>query len=84
MGTVKAINCIYMTCSKIKDRVYHGLCTVGPSAHNFQPWNFLVVTSEEGKEKVQQCYNRPWFANVPMFVLCFKGLNDAWVRTLEV
>lgn len=54
---------------------------VAPSAHNFQPWKFLIVTSEEGKEKVRQCYNRPWFANVPMFVLCFKSLNDAWVRT---
>lgn len=54
---------------------------LAPSAHNFQPWKFLVVTSEKGKEKVRQCYNRPWFANVPMFVLCFKSLNDAWVRT---
>ena len=53
---------------------------VAPSAHNFQPWKFLIVTSEEGKEKVRQCYNRPWFANIPMFVLCFKSLNDAWVR----
>ena len=54
---------------------------LAPSAHNFQPWRFLVVTSEEGKEKVRKCYNRPWFANVPMFVLCFKSMNDAWVRT---
>jgi len=53
---------------------------LAPSAHNFQPWKFLIVTSEKGKEKIRQCYNRPWFANVPMFVLCFKSLNDAWVR----
>ena len=39
------------------------------SAHNFQPWKFLVVTSEEGKEKVRQCYNRPWFANVLTFMI---------------
>lgn len=53
---------------------------VAPSAHNFQPWKFLIVTSEEGKAKVRRCYNRPWLANIPMFVLCFKSLNDAWVR----
>lgn len=56
---------------------------VAPSAHNFQPWMFLRVTSEEGKKKVRQCYNRPWFTNVPMFVLCFKSLNDAWVRPAD-
>ena len=54
---------------------------LAPSAHNFQPWKFLVVTSEEGKEKVRQCYDRPWLANVPMFVLCFTSMSDAWVRT---
>lgn len=31
---------------------------LAPSAHNFQPWKFLVVTSEEGKDKVRQCYRR--------------------------
>lgn len=30
---------------------------------------------------MRQCYNRPWFVNVPMFVICFKSLDDAWVRT---
>lgn len=49
---------------------------VAPSSHNFQPWKFLIVISEEGKEKVRQCYNRPWFANVPIFVLCLKSMND--------
>ena len=54
---------------------------LAPSAHNFQPWKFLVVTSEEGKAKGRQCYKRPGCANVPMFVRCFKSMNDAWVRT---
>lgn len=41
---------------------------LAPSAHNFQPRKFLVVSSDEGKKKVRQCYNRPWFANVPVFL----------------
>ena len=35
---------------------------LAPSAVNYQPWHFLVVISEEQKQKVRQCYNRDWFA----------------------
>ena len=66
---------------------------LAPSAHNFQPWKFLIVTSEEGKAKVRQCYNRPWFANIPMFGiavehLCLaaadRGLGTCWVCNYDV
>jgi nitroreductase len=53
---------------------------LAPSAHNFQPWKFLLITSEEAKAKIRQCYNRPWFAQAPMYVLAMKNTNGCWVR----
>ena len=37
-----------------------------PSAVNKQPWLFRIVSREEEKEKLQQCYNRDWFKTAPM------------------
>lgn len=31
---------------------------LAPSAVNYQPWRFIVVKSEEQKQKMRQCYVR--------------------------
>lgn len=53
---------------------------LAPSACNRQPWKFLLVVSDEAKQKLRQCYGRPWFATAPMYVLCLKDVNNCWVR----
>ena len=53
---------------------------LAPSACNRQPWKFLLLTSENAKEKIRQCYNRDWFKSAPLYVLCFKDVNGCWVR----
>ena len=53
---------------------------LAPSATNRQPWKFLIITSEEAKAKIRQCYNREWFATAPMYSLCMMAPNDCWVR----
>lgn len=50
------------------------------AATNRQPWKFLIITSEEAKAKIRQCYNREWFATAPMYILCMMAPNDCWVR----
>ena len=56
-------------------------CTrLAPSAHNLQPWKFLLLTSEEAKRKIRQCYDRRWFATAPMYVLAMKDTAGCWVR----
>ncbi len=56
-------------------------CTLlAPSAHNQQPWKFLLLTSEEAKQKIRQCYDRRWFATAPMYVLAMKNTSGCWVR----
>ena len=40
-----------------------------PSAVNKQPWLFHIVSNEENKTKLQQCYNRDWFKTAPMYII---------------
>lgn len=51
-----------------------------PSAVNYQPWRFLIVKSEEQRLKVQQCYNREWFVNAPVYIIVCVDSSVAWVR----
>ena len=53
---------------------------LAPSACNRQPWKFLLLTSDDAKEKIRQCYNRDWFKSAPVYVLCFKDVSGCWVR----
>ena len=56
-------------------------CTqLAPSAVNFQPWKFVIVESEEAKEKLRQCYNREWVATAPMYIVAYKNKQQEWVR----
>nr|WP_129732276.1 nitroreductase family protein [Parabacteroides goldsteinii] len=53
---------------------------LAPSAVNYQPWHFMVVISEEQKQKLRQCYDREWFANVPAYIVVCTDETKAWVR----
>ena len=50
---------------------------LAPSACKRQPWKFLLLTSDNAKEKIRQCYNRDWFKSAPLYVLCFKDVKAA-------
>lgn len=54
---------------------------LAPSAVNKQPWRFYVVKSEEGKCKLQQCYNRDWFKTAPLYILATILHDEEWIRT---
>ena len=53
---------------------------LAPSAVNYQPWHFMVVISEEQKQKLRLCYNREWFANAPVYIVVCVDETKAWVR----
>ena len=56
---------------------------VAPSAGNYQPWKFLVISSSAMLEKVKACYQREWFKDAPQ-ILVMIGLKDqAWKRSLD-
>ncbi len=54
---------------------------LAPSAVNFQPWYFILIKSEEGKKKIQKCYNRDWFKQAPYYLIACGDHNQSWKRS---
>ena len=53
---------------------------IAPSAKNYQPWKFLLISSPEMLVKVKACYRREWLKDAP-HILVILGLRDqAWIR----
>ena len=53
---------------------------MAPSACNRQPWQFVIVESDDAKQKLRQCYDRSWFATAPLYIVCLKNTEENWVR----
>ena len=53
---------------------------LAPSAVNKQPWRFHIISDEEGKAKLQQCYNREWVKTAPMYIIASILHDEEWVR----
>lgn len=52
-----------------------------PSAVNKQPWRFHVITKDDDRKKLQQCYNREWFTTAPMYIIASVLHDEEWVRS---
>jgi nitroreductase len=53
---------------------------LAPSACNYQPWRFLLISSQGMLEKVRPCYPRSWFQQA-LHILAVAGRRDkAWIR----
>jgi nitroreductase len=56
---------------------------LAPSACNYQPYKFLVISSSEQLQKVRACYGREWFKDAP-HILVVPGLKDeVWKRSYD-
>lgn len=53
---------------------------LSPSAVNFQPWTFIVVQQEEGRQKLQACYSREWFKSAPLYIIVCGHHEQSWKR----
>lgn len=56
---------------------------LAPSAVNFQPWRFLLITDKERLDKIRQCYKREWIQTAPAIVVCLKREEEAWTRRYD-
>lgn len=54
---------------------------LSPSACNYQPWKFYVVTETALKNRVEEAYNRDWFKTAPMHIIVCKDNQESWKRT---
>ena len=53
---------------------------LAPSAVNYQPWKFLVISSPEMLARVRPCYRRSWFSEAPHILIVVGRREEAWVR----
>jgi len=53
---------------------------LAPSAVNRQPWRFRLVHQESDRQKLQQCYDREWFATAPVYIIASVLHDEEWVR----
>lgn len=51
-----------------------------PSAVNFQPWHFIVVTNPEKLSELQQVYPRTWFREAPACIVVCADHQQSWRR----
>ena len=56
---------------------------LAPSACNYQPWKFLVISSPEMLKKVRNCYKREWLSNAPHILIIIGFKDKAWIRSYD-
>ncbi|MGL5958608.1 MAG: nitroreductase family protein [Phocaeicola sp.] len=53
---------------------------LAPSAVNFQPWRFKVVTDSEQLAALKSCYSREWIQTAPCIVVACANHQESWHR----
>lgn len=68
-----------------KDKLEYVLeaARIAPSAVNFQPWQFIVLTEEGSLEKIKGSYHRSWFKSVPACIVVLGDHNKGWRRSSD-
>jgi nitroreductase len=56
---------------------------MAPSACNYQPWKFLLISSAGMLQKVRECYQRDWFRDAPHVLVSVGLRNIAWNRSYD-
>ena len=67
---------------ELLDRVLES-ARLAPSAVNKQPWKFVVVRSEEAKNRLRACYDREWFATAPAYIVVCGDHSTSWKRPAD-
>lgn len=53
---------------------------LAPSAVNKQPWRILLIESEEKRLQLQNCYDREWFKQAPLYLIVCGNHAESWKR----
>jgi len=49
---------------------------LAPSGSNTQPWHFIIVESEETKQKIVKAdHNQQWMMTAPVFIVCVADIS---------
>jgi nitroreductase len=53
---------------------------MAPSAVNFQPWHFIVITDPVNLAEFQEVYPRAWFKEAPACIVICSDHSQSWKR----
>jgi nitroreductase len=56
---------------------------LAPSAVNFQPWRFRIITSKEEILELCQCYKREWLQTAPCIIVACANHEESWHRRAD-
>jgi len=57
---------------------------LAPSGNNTQPWNFIIVRSEEMRQKLTvACNNQKWMKQAPVFIACVADIRARFKDNLK-
>lgn len=56
---------------------------VAPSAVNFQPWHFYVISGESQLSRFHAAYHREWFQTAPCVIVICGDHNSSWKRKAD-
>ena len=60
---------------KIQEIIESG--RISPSGSNTQPWHFIIVESDEMRNKVSYaCHNQKWMVQAPVFIVCVADIRS--------
>lgn len=53
---------------------------MAPSAVNYQPWHFIVITEKEDLSSIHEVYPRNWFKEAPVCIVVCADHSQSWKR----
>jgi nitroreductase len=71
---------------KVPEEVLEKILDAGrlaPSACNFQPWKFILISSKTILDRVKASYNREWLLGAPHILVVLGIRNQAWNRKYD-
>lgn len=71
------------TCQKVEKSLILEIleaARLAPSAVNFQPWHFIVITNQEYLTDLQEVYQRAWFKEAPACIVVCADHSLSWKR----
>jgi nitroreductase len=51
---------------------------LAPSAVNYQPWHFIVISEPGNLHEIHEVYHREWFKQAPVCVVVCANRNESW------
>lgn len=53
---------------------------IAPSAANYQPWHFIMITEQEKLDQIHAVYPRDWFKTAPCVLVICGDHSQSWKR----